>query len=86
MAHRISFTLAILFLLLPCPGVAQSTNRVTILYDAFGKPPAVTKGWGFSAFVEYGGKRILFDAGGNAEIFEHNVKALGVDVSNRTSW
>jgi 7,8-dihydropterin-6-yl-methyl-4-(beta-D-ribofuranosyl)aminobenzene 5'-phosphate synthase len=54
---------------------------VTILYDAFGKSAAVTKAWGFSALVEYEGKRILFDTGGNAEIFEHNVKALGVDLS-----
>lgn len=55
--------------------------RVTILYDAFGKNPSMTKAWGFSALVEYGGKRILFDTGGNADIFEHNVKALGVDLT-----
>jgi 7,8-dihydropterin-6-yl-methyl-4-(beta-D-ribofuranosyl)aminobenzene 5'-phosphate synthase len=41
----------------------------------------MTKAWGFSALVEFGGKRILFDTGGNAEILEHNVKALGVDLS-----
>jgi 7,8-dihydropterin-6-yl-methyl-4-(beta-D-ribofuranosyl)aminobenzene 5'-phosphate synthase len=57
------------------------SNRVTILYDAFGKSPSMVKGWGFSALVEYGGKRILFDTGGNAEVFEHNVKALGVDLT-----
>jgi 7,8-dihydropterin-6-yl-methyl-4-(beta-D-ribofuranosyl)aminobenzene 5'-phosphate synthase len=62
-------------------GGSEQPNRVTILYDAFGKSSAVTKAWGFSALVEYGGKRILFDTGGNAEIFEHNVKALGVDLS-----
>jgi hypothetical protein len=28
-------------------------NRVTILYDAFGKTPSMTKAWGFSALVEY---------------------------------
>jgi 7,8-dihydropterin-6-yl-methyl-4-(beta-D-ribofuranosyl)aminobenzene 5'-phosphate synthase len=39
------------------------------------------KAWGFSALVEYGGRRILFDTGGSAEIFEHNVKALGVDLT-----
>jgi 7,8-dihydropterin-6-yl-methyl-4-(beta-D-ribofuranosyl)aminobenzene 5'-phosphate synthase len=36
--------------------------------------------WGFAALVEYGGKRILFDTGNNAQIFEHNVKAAGVDL------
>lgn len=85
MRSRISAgLLVILFLfphLFPEVGAAQSANRVTILYDAFGKSPAMTKGWGFSALVEYGGKRILFDTGGDAEIFEHNVKALGVDLS-----
>jgi 7,8-dihydropterin-6-yl-methyl-4-(beta-D-ribofuranosyl)aminobenzene 5'-phosphate synthase len=30
--------------------------------------------------VEYGGKRILFDTGNNAKIFEHNVKQLGIDL------
>ena len=55
--------------------------RITILYDAFGKPSAMTKDWGFSAFVEYGGKRILFDTGNNAAIFEHNVKVKNVDLT-----
>jgi 7,8-dihydropterin-6-yl-methyl-4-(beta-D-ribofuranosyl)aminobenzene 5'-phosphate synthase len=55
-------------------------NRVTILYDAFGKAPAMRKDWGYSALVEYGGKRILFDTGNNPEIFAQNVKAAGVDL------
>lgn len=38
------------------------------------------KDWGFSAFVEYGGKRILFDTGNNSDIFAHNVKAKGIDL------
>src|SRR5271156_385958 len=81
MRSRVFLSLAVILFLFPCLGAAQSANRVTILYDAFGKSPEMTKAWGFSALVEYGGKRILFDTGGNAEIFEHNVKALGVDLS-----
>jgi 7,8-dihydropterin-6-yl-methyl-4-(beta-D-ribofuranosyl)aminobenzene 5'-phosphate synthase len=63
-------------------GLAQTTNRVTILYDAFGKPGAakLTQDWGYSALVEYGGKRILFDTGNNPEIFSNNAKALAVDL------
>jgi 7,8-dihydropterin-6-yl-methyl-4-(beta-D-ribofuranosyl)aminobenzene 5'-phosphate synthase len=38
--------------------------------------------WGFAALVEYGGKRILFDTGNNAQIFEHNVRAAGGDLQN----
>ena len=52
------------------------------LYDAFGKSTDVTKDWGFSALVEYDGKRILVDTGNNADTFEHNVKAMGVDLQS----
>jgi 7,8-dihydropterin-6-yl-methyl-4-(beta-D-ribofuranosyl)aminobenzene 5'-phosphate synthase len=61
---------------------ASPGNRVTILYDAFGEPSALTKDWGFAALVEYHGKRILFDTGNNAEVFAHNVAAAGVDLGN----
>ncbi len=54
---------------------------MTILYDAFGKSPAVAKAWRVSALVEYGGKQILFATGGNAKTFEHNVKALEADLT-----
>ena len=55
-------------------------NRITILYDAFGKPSAMTQDWGYSAFVEYAGTRILFDIGNNPTVFARNVKAAGVDL------
>ena len=61
------------------PCVAQ--DKVTILYDAFGESKELTKDWGYSALVEHNGKRILFDTGNDAAIFEHNVKALGVDLT-----
>jgi len=70
--------MAVVFLCaLPC----WAQDRVTILYDAFGESKELTKDWGFSALVEHAGKQILFDTGNNAEIFEHNVKALGVDLT-----
>jgi 7,8-dihydropterin-6-yl-methyl-4-(beta-D-ribofuranosyl)aminobenzene 5'-phosphate synthase len=62
---------------IPC----RAQDKVTILYDAFGESAGLTKDWGFSALVEHNGKRILFDTGNNAAIFEHNVKALGVDLT-----
>jgi 7,8-dihydropterin-6-yl-methyl-4-(beta-D-ribofuranosyl)aminobenzene 5'-phosphate synthase len=61
--------------------VTQDTAQITILYDAFGKTSSMTKDWGFSALIEYGGKKILFDTGNNAEIFAHNVQAKGVDLT-----
>lgn len=80
MKIRSSIVLGLMLVLLPLLGSAESANRVTILYDAFSKSPEVTKDWGYSALVEYGGKRILFDTGNNAQIFEHNVRALGADL------
>src|SRR5260221_9633290 len=72
--------IAVVVVLLAAIAAAETPNRVTILYDSFGKAPALTLDWGFAAVVEYDGKRILFDTGNNARIFEHNVKALGVDL------
>lgn len=58
----------------------SSAGQITVLYDAFGKTSTMTKDWGFSALIEYGGKRILFDTGNNADIFAHNVDAKGIDL------
>jgi 7,8-dihydropterin-6-yl-methyl-4-(beta-D-ribofuranosyl)aminobenzene 5'-phosphate synthase len=75
--------LRILTLLLLCVAAVpcRAQDKVTILYDAFGESKELTKDWGFSALVEHNGKRILFDTGDDATIFEHNVKALGVDLT-----
>jgi 7,8-dihydropterin-6-yl-methyl-4-(beta-D-ribofuranosyl)aminobenzene 5'-phosphate synthase len=54
--------------------------QITILYDAFGKDSGMQKDWGYSALVEYGGKRVLFDTGNNPDILEHNAKAKHVDL------
>lgn len=57
-------------------------NQITILYDAFGRESSMTKDWGFSALLEAGGKRILFDTGNDPEIFARNVKASGTDLTD----
>jgi len=59
----------------PAAIAAAPSGKITILYDAFGADPTMIKDWGFSALVEVAGKRILFDTGDNATIFEKNVKA-----------
>ena len=64
----------------PALAAAPPAARVTILYDAFGDRPGLEPDWGFSALVEYGGRRILFDAGNDGEIFARNVRALKVDL------
>jgi 7,8-dihydropterin-6-yl-methyl-4-(beta-D-ribofuranosyl)aminobenzene 5'-phosphate synthase len=78
------FALFSTLLLLPPPlqasPPAPQPHRVTVLYDAFGGRPGLVRDWGFAALVEYGGKRILFDTGNNAEIFARNVRSLGIDL------
>ena len=68
-------------LLAPSTVAAQSPARVTVIYDAFGKPSSLKRGWGYAALVEYGGRRILFDTGGQGDDFARNVKALGIDLT-----
>ena len=55
--------------------------QITVLYDAFGTDSPMRRDWGYSAFIEYGGKRILFDTGNNPEILARNAAAKHVDLS-----
>ncbi len=80
MVRKLWLTGVVLVLSIGSLLAAEQTNRVTILYDAFGKDSAMKKDWGFSALVEYDGKRVLFDTGNDAEIFAQNVKASGIDL------
>jgi len=86
MRHISLPALAVIILLLAHMAVAGTPNRVTILYDSFGKSPTLTMDWGFAALVDYGGKRILFDTGNNAQIFEHNVKAAASICKRSILW
>ena len=60
---------------------ASPQPNITVLYDAFGKVPGLQKDWGYSALVEVGGKRILFDTGDNPDVLAANAKALDVDLA-----
>lgn len=63
-------------------GAADSnTAQLTVLYDAFGKDAAMQTDWGYAALIEYGGKRILFDTGNDADVLAKNASAKGVDLS-----
>jgi len=55
--------------------------HITVLYDAFGNSTAMQKDWGYSALIEYDGRRILFDTGNSPDNLEQNVKAKRVDLS-----
>jgi 7,8-dihydropterin-6-yl-methyl-4-(beta-D-ribofuranosyl)aminobenzene 5'-phosphate synthase len=81
---------AALLLIAVCPSATlavptvpadSSKLQITILYDAFGKLPGMQKDWGYAALIEYGGKRILFDAGNNPDILTQNARAKDIDLS-----
>jgi 7,8-dihydropterin-6-yl-methyl-4-(beta-D-ribofuranosyl)aminobenzene 5'-phosphate synthase len=79
---RIAALLLMLFTLIMGSASAQeSPARVTILYDAFGTPSTLKRGWGYSALIEYGGRRVLFDTGGDSDDFAYNVKTLGIELT-----
>jgi 7,8-dihydropterin-6-yl-methyl-4-(beta-D-ribofuranosyl)aminobenzene 5'-phosphate synthase len=60
---------------------AAAPARVTVLYDAFGRDPALQKDWGYAALIEIAGQRILFDTGNNADVLARNTRAKGIDLS-----
>lgn len=77
-------TLGLAFLLVSSVFAQKPADEGTItnLYDAFGKERAgLVMDFGFSCIIKYNGKTILFDSGSNADIFEQNVRMLGVDLS-----
>lgn len=59
---------------------AETAARITTVFDAFGKPSDLKRGWGYASFIEYGGRRILFDAGGRLADFIFNINKLGIDL------
>jgi 7,8-dihydropterin-6-yl-methyl-4-(beta-D-ribofuranosyl)aminobenzene 5'-phosphate synthase len=62
-------------------GPDPTKAQITVLYDAFGRNPALQKDWGYAALVEIGGKRILFDTGNNAEVLAKNAAAKRIDLA-----
>ena len=61
--------------------ISPAKAQITVLYDAFSQTSEMQKDWGYAAFVEFDGKRILFDTGNNPNILAQNVKAKGIDLS-----
>jgi 7,8-dihydropterin-6-yl-methyl-4-(beta-D-ribofuranosyl)aminobenzene 5'-phosphate synthase len=68
------------------PLVAQAEeiqNRITVLVDAFGDRSDLKKDWGYSALVEYSGRRILFDTGNDVVIYVPDDEYFGGPTSRR---
>ncbi|PLX26925.1 MBL fold metallo-hydrolase [Candidatus Parcubacteria bacterium] len=52
--------------------------KLTIVYDNTTTDSNLIAHWGFSCFIEYNGKNILFDTGGNGRFLIHNLKHLNI--------
>jgi 7,8-dihydropterin-6-yl-methyl-4-(beta-D-ribofuranosyl)aminobenzene 5'-phosphate synthase len=55
-------------------------DRLVLLYDSSAVAP-LEGGWGYAAYIEYRGKRILFDTGQGGAALTRNTAALGIDLS-----
>ena len=55
--------------------------RLTVLFDAFGKDGSLQKDWGYSGVDPGRWPTHPFDTGNDPAIFEHNVKAKGVNLA-----
>lgn len=67
-------------LVTPEPTSGPADAQITVLFDAFGNAPGLVRDWGYAAFVEFDGRRILFDTGNNGDILAQNARSLGVDL------
>lgn len=52
---------------------------LTVLFDNYRYHPGLRTGWGFAAWLEYGGRVVLFDTGANGAALLANMAALGLD-------
>lgn len=60
------------------------TVKITILYDNRCDNCDLQEGWGFSAFVEYEGCKILFDTGGDLSSFTSNIEKMKLSYKEVT--
>ena len=61
----------------------NSSNYMINLYDNVGiERGGMISDWGFSMFVRYNGKNILFDGGASAQILKNNAEKAGVDLKD----
>jgi len=53
--------------------------KITILYDNTLENPNLIKNWGFSALIEYQGRKLLFDTGASGKILLSNMRELAIN-------
>jgi 7,8-dihydropterin-6-yl-methyl-4-(beta-D-ribofuranosyl)aminobenzene 5'-phosphate synthase len=61
------------------PESERSQGKLTILYDNNPYDYRLKSSWGFSCLIEFEGKTILFDTGGDGEVLLYNMRVLNKD-------
>jgi 7,8-dihydropterin-6-yl-methyl-4-(beta-D-ribofuranosyl)aminobenzene 5'-phosphate synthase len=53
--------------------------RLSVIFDNYPYDSRLQTSWGFAAWLEYGGRTILFDTGSHRSVLLHNMAALALD-------
>ncbi|MBN2549015.1 MAG: MBL fold metallo-hydrolase [Anaerolineales bacterium] len=61
---------------------ALTPLSITVIYDNNPYDKRLKTAWGFSALVEYGGEKILFDTGGDGATLLENMRILMIDPTH----
>lgn len=60
--------------------------KITLLFDnvvsTYTKIKGLKSMWGFSAFIEFGSYKILFDTGSNGRVLKKNAELLGINLAD----
>lgn len=80
------FTILLVLLLVTSLIFAQAEKvQIITLYDSYKVHSQTKTDWGFSCLVIHGNDTILFDTGNREDIFFHNLKVIGVDITTVNS-
>lgn len=60
----------------------DSKNSLTLVYDYWGGTRGLERDWGFSMFIRFDGKTILFDCGTDEAIMLNNLKKADVSIKD----
>lgn len=61
-------------------GQSQEANYFQVLFDVTASvEPGYRTGFGYAVFVQFEGKRLLFDTGADAATLAHNLEQAGID-------
>jgi 7,8-dihydropterin-6-yl-methyl-4-(beta-D-ribofuranosyl)aminobenzene 5'-phosphate synthase len=61
------------------PPQEGETMTLTVVFDNNAFDPRLQTGWGFAAWLEYGGRVVLFDTGADGAVLLDNLTTLGLE-------